>query len=134
MSIRVKNAKKIKAFIPFIFKRERVRLAQIKYVFCNDSFLLDINRRFLGHDYYTDIITFPLSDKGQPVQGEIYISSPMVKENAKKYKTTIETEFLRIIIHGALHLCDFKDTTINEKKLMTAKEEEYLLKYKKQFF
>lgn len=123
---RLKQAGRIKAFIPTVFKREKIELAHVQFIFCTDDFLLQINRQFLNHDYYTDIITFPLSAKGKPVEAEIYISVERVKENAKQFGSTIEKEMQRIIIHGALHLCGYSDKSAARKKEMTAKEDEYL--------
>ena len=120
------QASKIKAFIPLIFKKEGVAFKHIDYIFCSDEYLLDINRNFLHHDFYTDIITFPLHEKGQPAAGEIYISAERVKENAKLYGNTIQNEFLRIIVHGALHLCGYNDKTKKQKMQMTKMENQYL--------
>jgi rRNA maturation RNase YbeY len=122
---------KLKAFIASVFKRERRPLASITYVFCSDDFLLQLNRDFLQHDYYTDIITFCLSDPGQPVEAEVYISIDRVKENAKSVGTTYQNEMLRVLFHGALHLCGYKDKKKSEITLMRQKEDQYLLLFEK---
>lgn len=98
-------------------------------MFCSDEFLLQINREYLQHDYYTDIITFDLSDPGGPVRGEIYISVDRVRENAKDLGTTLRKELLRVIFHGALHLCGYKDKTRQEQARMRDLEEKYLALY-----
>lgn len=131
MSLRIQDAKKVKPFLAAIFRREKKKMQQVNFVFCSDKFLLEINRSFLNHDYYTDIITFPLQEKGMPVIGEIYISAERVKENSKLFRTTIKQEMLRIIIHGVLHLCGYDDKTKKGKKIMTEKEDFYLSLYNK---
>jgi rRNA maturation RNase YbeY len=103
-------------------------LTSLQYVFCSDPYLLQINKDFLQHDFYTDIITFELSADplGSGVEGEIYISIDRVRENAQELGVPIQQELLRVIFHGALHLCGFKDKTSAQEKQMRAKEEEYL--------
>src|SRR5690348_1821471 len=98
---------RLKAFITSLFKKERYSLEAIHYIFCSDSYLLEINRQHLQHDYYTDIITFGLSDPGQPVNAEVYISIDRVKDNARQFNTSIKEELHRVIFHGALHLCGY---------------------------
>lgn len=90
-----------------------------------------MNRDFLQHDYYTDIITFGLSEKNQPIEAEIYISIDRVKDNAKTLENNYQQEMLRVIFHGALHLCGFKDKTKSEISVMRAKEDQYLQQYAK---
>jgi probable rRNA maturation factor len=121
----------VKDFIRLLFKKEKIALSSITYIFCSDEFLLKMNRDFLQHDYYTDIITFGLSDKGQPVEAEVYISLDRVKDNAQTIGTTIRNETLRVIFHGALHLCGYKDKKKSEITLMRAKEDEYLRLFEK---
>ena len=116
----------IKAFVATIFQKEKKTLQQLDYIFCTDAFLLEINSQFLNHDDYTDIITFDLSEAPSAIIGEIYISIDRVKENAKLFKTNFKQEALRVIFHGALHLCGYKDKTKSEKAMMRAKEEQYL--------
>jgi|SRR5579871_1063304 len=121
-----KQRTKCKESIAGLFKRENIKLEEIHYIFCSDSYLLEINKKFLNHNYYTDIITFGLSDRGAPVSAEIYISIDRVKENAASFKVSFSNELLRVIFHGALHLCGYKDKTKNEKYIMRSKEEKYL--------
>lgn len=116
----------LKSFIESIFKKEKKQLAELRYVFCSDDMLLDINRNFLQHDYFTDIITFGLSEKGQPIEAEIYISIDRVKDNAQMLGVTYKEEMLRVLFHGALHLCGYKDKTKSEIVTMRAKEDRYL--------
>jgi len=119
----------IQSFVETIFKREKKKLAHINYVFCSDAYLLNINRDFLAHDYYTDIITFGLSEPDQPVEAEIYISIDRVKDNANQLGISFKEEMLRVIFHGALHLCGYKDKKKSESALMREKENHYLSTY-----
>jgi len=106
----------IKKFIEDIFLKEKKKLEYLKYVFCSDDYLLKINVQFLHHNFYTDIISFNLSNSEKAVNGEIYISIDRAKENYHKYKTSLHEEFLRVIFHGALHLCGYKDKSTSDKK------------------
>jgi rRNA maturation RNase YbeY len=105
---------------------EKQELWSLTYVFCSDEYLLDINKEYLNHDYFTDIITFNLANTDQPVEGEIYISLDRVKENAQKLGQSYKDELHRVIFHGALHLCGFKDKALEEQTRMRKKEDEYL--------
>jgi probable rRNA maturation factor len=125
---KAKDAKKLKVFIQRIFVLEKQSLQSLTYIFCDDEYLLGINKRFLNHNYYTDIITFCLSTKGQPIEGEIYISTERVFENSKTYKVSFQKELERVMFHGALHLCGYKDKTLTQKKEMREKEDRYLKK------
>jgi len=117
---------KTKPFIKNLFSEEQRTLKELTYIFCTDDYLLDINRRFLGHDYYTDIITFDLSEKKDGSHGEIYISVDRVKDNAEQLKEPLQKELLRVIFHGALHLCGYKDKTKVQKHAMREKESYYI--------
>lgn len=102
-------------------------VTDVQYIFCTDEFLLDINKSFLQHDYFTDIITFDLSEKKGDLCSEIYISIPRVKENAKTYGVTFYEELHRVMAHGILHLCGFKDKTAKQEKEMRQAENAALL-------
>jgi probable rRNA maturation factor len=106
-------------------------LDSLNYIFSTDQRLLQINRDFLKHDYYTDIITFELSPINQPIQGEVYISVDRVRQNAAALGETFSREIVRVIIHGALHLCGYSDKTKIEKAEMRAREEKYLRKFQR---
>lgn len=125
------NKTKLKAFIETLFIKEQQQLNHINYVFCSDAFLLKMNRDFLQHDYYTDIITFGLTEKGQPIEAEIYISIDRVKDNAKGLGIGYQQEMLRVIFHGVLHLCGYKDKKKSEITVIRAKEDHYLQRYQK---
>jgi len=123
------NRTALKSFIQSMFKREKRFAISLNYVFCSDEYLLSINKQFLQHDYYTDIITFDLSSTNQQVEGEIYISIDRVKDNAQQLGTTIKQELHRVIFHGVLHLCGYKDKKPSDEKNMRALEEKYLKLY-----
>jgi probable rRNA maturation factor len=131
--ISLNNKANIRSFIAEgVFAEEKIALTRLDYIFCSDEYLLQINRDHLKHDYYTDIITFNLSEKGEEgITGEIYISVDRVKDNAKTMQTTFSDEALRVILHGALHLCGYKDKKKEEVKLMRQKEDLYIERYKK---
>jgi rRNA maturation RNase YbeY len=121
----LKNKTQLKEFIANIFDHEGVVLKKLDYVFCSDEYLLQINNDFLQHDYYTDIITFPLSDKDQPIEGEIYVSLDRVKDNALQHNVSVLDETLRVLFHGALHLCGYGDKTAKQIIVMRSKEDYY---------
>ncbi|TDO29426.1 rRNA maturation RNase YbeY [Sediminibacterium goheungense] len=127
------NKTATRVFVGTIFKKEKKKLGGINYVFCSDEYLLTINRSFLQHDYYTDIITFGLSEPGEPVEAEIYISVDRVKDNAKQLGVSFKDEMLRVIFHGALHLCGYKDKRKADITQMRTKEDFYLRKFSSQF-
>jgi rRNA maturation RNase YbeY len=128
-NISLKNRNALKVFINQIFNKEKKRLGQLTYVFCSDEYLLNINKAHLKHDYYTDIITFDLSESENETIGEIYISIDRVRENASTIGVSIKEEFHRVIFHGALHLCGYKDKTPKHVKEMRAAEDRYLSAY-----
>jgi len=116
----------LKKFIQGIFKREGRELKSLNIIFCSDDYLRSINRDYLKHDYYTDIVTFELSDGKDPIEGEIYVSVDRVIENASTFGVPRVKELHRVIIHGVLHLCGYKDKTTANKNQMTALEDHYL--------
>ncbi|MFL9481847.1 rRNA maturation RNase YbeY [Chitinophagaceae bacterium LWZ2-11] len=126
-----KGKNRLKDFIVSIFKKEKKAVAGMDYIFCSDEYLLQINKDFLQHDYYTDIITFGLSPKGEPIEGEVYISLDRVKDNSKTLNTPYQEEILRVIFHGVLHLCGYKDKKKADIELMREKESHYIKLYKK---
>jgi rRNA maturation RNase YbeY len=121
----------LKAFLGKQMKKEGIAIECLQYVFCSDKYLLDINKQFLNHDYYTDIISFDLSEVRGALIGDIYISVDRVKENAKLVKTTQTNELLRVIFHGALHFCGYKDKKPADAKLMRSMEDKWLRAYLK---
>ena len=128
-TLSLKNRNKLKTFILSIFKKEKLALVSLNYIFCSDKYLLGINKEFLNHNYYTDIISFNLANKEAPVEGEVYISLDRVKANALELNQYYKTELHRVILHGALHLCGYNDKTSKEIDLMRKMEEYYLKAY-----
>ena len=118
----------LKQFISHIFTKEEKTSRSINIIFCSDEFLLGINKRFLNHNYYTDIITFDLDLDGD-FFSELYISIERVKENKETQNVSLWNEIHRIIFHGILHLCGYKDKTTADKRVMTQKEDEYLKEF-----
>ena len=126
----LKDKKRLKLFLPLIFTDANKAVGTINYIFCSDHYLLQINNEFLQHDFYTDIITFNLSDKKKEITGEIYISIDRVKDNAQQLNQRYTNEIKRVIFHGALHLCGYKDKKPNDIKTIRRAEDYYLLRYK----
>jgi rRNA maturation RNase YbeY len=108
---------------------EGIRKIRLDYVFCSDEALLQVNRQFLEHDTYTDIITFDLSETDREIIGEIRISVERVADNAKKFDVSYEMELHRVIFHGMLHLCGFRDKKTSEKQEMRNAEDACLNAY-----
>jgi probable rRNA maturation factor len=123
------NRNQLKEFLQFLFKAEKKELDSLSYVFCTDEYLYEYNKTYLKHYTLTDIITFELSGKNEPIIGDIYISIDRVKENSKTHNTSFIKELHRVIFHGALHLCGYKDKSSEQQKLMRQKEEHYLNAY-----
>lgn len=119
----------LKNWIKTVIEREKASPGEINYIFCSDEYLLRINKEYLNHDYYTDIITFNQSEYDDTVHGDIYISIERVKENFKTTSASFEEELRRVMIHGILHLLGFADHTKAEKKKMREKEDACLSLY-----
>ncbi len=115
----------IKTWIEKIILSEEKKLGEINYIFCDDEYLLKINQDYLAHDFYTDIITFD-QVRGKTISGEIFVSLQRIKDNASLISKNYEEEKKRVIAHGVLHLCGYKDKTVKEQKEMRAKEDFYL--------
>ncbi len=111
--------------IKFLIENELMKLGELSVIFCSDEFLLDMNKEYLNHDYYTDIITFDYVE-GNIISGDLFISLDRVKENAEMYNSRMLRELYRVVFHGTLHLCGYKDKTDEEQKVMRAKEDYYL--------
>ena len=123
------NREGLKKFILSIFKKEKKILGELNIVFCSDEYLLGLNRQFLRHDFYTDILSFALSEAKEPLFAEIYISLDRVRENAKISGTTQKEELHRVIFHGILHFCGYKDKSGPDKRKMRFMEDKYLSTY-----
>lgn len=125
----IRNRNKLKKFLHRIIKTEGKHVCYINYIFCSDEYLLKINSCFLKHNYYTDIITFDLSDSPEIISAEVYISPVRVKENAIQFRTTYSNEIHRVIIHGVLHLCGYADKIKKDILEMRKAEDKYLSLY-----
>ncbi|KIC61805.1 rRNA maturation RNase YbeY [Chryseobacterium taiwanense] len=116
------------AWLKDIILSEEKKLGEINYIFCDDEYLLKVNQDYLQHDYYTDIITFDYV-KGKTISGEIFVSLQRISDNASTLSKDYEEELRRVLAHGILHLCGYKDKTEEEEKEMRRKEDHYLAKY-----
>lgn len=116
----------LKQWIKAIVENNKKEVGEISYIFCSDEQLLEINKEFLNHDYYTDIITFDYSET-DVVSGDLFISIERIQDNAKTLKTSYQEELHRVIIHGVLHLLGYKDKTEEESENMRKLEDECLL-------
>ena len=122
------NKQTYKNWLKSIIEKNNKRVVEINYIFCDDPYLLEINQKYLNHDYFTDIITFDYSE-GKKIHGDIYISIDRVRENAALYKQTFDKELLRVLSHGVLHLCGFDDQNQEDKIQMTNQEDEAIILY-----
>ena len=129
----LKNKTVIKQWISSITNKKKRRVGDLNFVFCSDEFLLGMNKQYLNHDTYTDIITFDYSkeDKNLPISGDIYISVDRVRENAAKFNVAFENELHRVIIHGTLHLLGYADKTKTAKEEMRKQEDVALRSFRK---
>jgi probable rRNA maturation factor len=126
IAYKVKNKSAVKKWITDTIVAEGYKLKELTYIFCSDNYLLQINRQYLNHDTFTDIITFDNSETEKVIIGDIFISIDRIRENATKFNTSIPDELHRVLIHGALHLLGYKDKTAASKQKMTEKEDFYL--------
>jgi rRNA maturation RNase YbeY len=120
------DPQRVKAWITEVAEKYGKTIGELYYYFCSDERLLEINRERLGHDFYTDIVTFPLTDCETVLSSEFCISVDRIKENAETFNRSHESELHRVIIHGVLHLIGFDDHTDEDEKEMREKEEEAL--------
>ncbi len=126
---RLNNKKILKKYLVSLFKNETLLPTRVDIIFCNDEYILYLNRLFLKHDFYTDTLTFISLKLANHVSGEIYISVNRIKENAKQFIVSYQEELVRVIIHGCLHLCGYNDTPLREENKMKNKQELYLKKW-----
>ncbi|HLV70856.1 MAG TPA: rRNA maturation RNase YbeY [Xanthomarina sp.] len=124
----IDNEHQISSWIEEVITDENFKLGEINYIFCNDDYLHKLNVEFLQHDTLTDIISFDYT-VGKIIQGDIYISTERVAENAQDYQVSFLEELLRVMVHGVLHYCGYKDKTDSEAHIMREKENHYLQKF-----
>ncbi|MVZ65687.1 rRNA maturation RNase YbeY [Sphingobacterium sp. DK4209] len=123
----LKEKQKVREWIAQTIKSEGfTRVAELNFIFCSDEYLLSINKQYLDHDTYTDIVTFDSSEDETVIAGDIFISIERIRENAAKFGVADRDELHRVIIHGVLHLCGYYDKKKEDKTLMTQKEDQYL--------
>ncbi|MEX2588820.1 MAG: rRNA maturation RNase YbeY [Chitinophagales bacterium] len=123
---KLQNQAEIKKWINLCILESGKESGTINYIFCSDAYLLEINKKHLGHDYYTDIITFDNSEKAEIIDADIFVSIERVKENAKNFGVAINMELHRVLIHGVLHLLGWNDKSPKEAQLMREKEDKCL--------
>ena len=121
----LKDKTRLKKWVVSVIEKQKRKAGNISFVFCSDAFLLEMNKEYLNHDTYTDIITFDYSKEtpNEAISGDIFISIDRVQENADKFSKTVEDELHRVIIHGVLHLLGYKDKTKAAKEEMTKQED-----------
>ena len=112
-------------WLRLVAESEIRRIGDVNIIFCDDNYILDINQRFLGHDYFTDIITFDYCE-GDKLSGDLFISIDSVRENAVEFSESFERELSRVMVHGILHLIGYDDHTKSQQKQMREKEDYYL--------
>lgn len=123
------DEEKIISWLSLLMEEEKVVPGAVSYIFCTDNYLLELNQTYLDHDTLTDIITFQYENHPEPVSGDIYISVERTRDNAATLGTLPDEELRRVIAHGLLHLCGYKDKSPEEEKIMRAKENYYLERF-----
>lgn len=127
-SFNLTSQERVSLWLLDVINKEEKAIKEISFNFCNDKELLKVNQEFLSHDNLTDIITFDYSDSSGII-GEILISTERVKDNALDFDQPFDVELRRVMVHGILHLCGYKDKSDDDKILMTKKEDFYLSRY-----
>lgn len=122
----LKEKNHIRHWIKQIITSEGRKLKELNFIFCSDTYLLEINKQYLNHDTLTDIVTFDNSETENKIVGDVFISIERINENASTFNVSFRDELHRVIIHGVLHLLGYTDKTKAKKALMTSKEDEYL--------
>lgn len=120
----LEKAEAIKKWLLEVGKAEEKEISLLNYIFCSDEYLLEINKEYLNHDFYTDIISFPL--KENPIEGDIFISVERIIENAQEFRVPFEEELRRVMVHGLLHFMAYDDHNDEDIKMMRFKENGYI--------
>lgn len=123
------DQEKVRAWIVEVARLHDRKVGDLTYIFCNDDKILEVNIEFLQHDYYTDIITFDYSTK-RKISGDLFISLDTVKSNAELFGKDYDEEFMRVVIHGVLHLCGINDKGEGEREIMEQHENDALALWK----
>ncbi|MCD4772050.1 MAG: rRNA maturation RNase YbeY [Bacteroidales bacterium] len=129
----IEKEKEFKDWIIEVIVNEGKNTGEINFIYCSDKYLLEINKKFLQHDFYTDIVTFDNSEKANEISGDIFISYERVVENAVKLSELLEYEISRVTIHGILHLIGYNDSNSKEIEEMRNKEDQYIFQKKFKF-
>ncbi len=129
----LRDKKKLRNWISHCMDAENKVIGTVNVIFCNDALLLEINKKYLNHDTFTDIITFDYTENPEILSGDIFISIDQVRYNAQKFKVSFLNELHRVVIHGFLHLAGYKDKSNSDKELMRTKED-YCLSLQPEFF
>ena len=128
INFKPKQIQKLKSWIKNVAAEEGFLVGNLNYVFCNDEYILEVNKKYLNHDYYTDIITFDYTSS-KKIGGDLVVSIDTIKSNSILLNVDLNTEVCRVIIHGVLHLCGYKDKSDEEERNMRLKEDYYLTKF-----
>lgn len=131
IKFRLKGSVKIRKFLERVILAENRRPGDLSIIFTGDAQLLEINKKFLGHDYYTDVISFVTNEDGKTVSGEVYISVDTVRENSVIYRVPEDEEIIRVMIHGLLHICGYSDEADDDRKLMAARQEMWMEEFRR---
>lgn len=123
LEFQLENEEQYSSWISNVISSENKKEGDINYIFCDDEYILEINKQYLDHDYYTDIISFDYS-VGNELHGDIFVSIERVRENAVEFGVTFDEELKRVLAHGVLHYCGYKDKTVEEELIMRSKEDE----------
>ncbi len=123
LEFQLENEEQYSSWISNVISSENKKEGDINYIFCDDEYILEINKQYLDHDYYTDIISFDYS-VGNELHGDIFVSIERVRDNAIEFEVTFDEELKRVLAHGVLHYCGYKDKTEEEELLMRSKEDE----------
>ena len=126
ITYQIRQRANLRRGIEQLAREKKYQLGQLNIIFSSDSFLRKLNKKYLDHDYYTDVIAFDFSGEEFLLTGDIYISLDRVRDNAKEYKVTLQNEIVRVIIHGILHLIGMEDATEKLKQEMREEEDKYL--------
>jgi rRNA maturation RNase YbeY len=129
-AFRLRTSSYLKNWIKEVIEGKDMKPGNLFFIFVNDLKILEINREFLGHDYYTDVITFNNSETGE-ISGDVYLSIDTIRENALKYNQKVKEEIERVIIHAVLHLLGYDDRTSDQKKIMSRMEDIHLAELRK---
>ncbi len=127
ISFKLSNRRRLKAWIKQVVTDEAKVLGDVNYIFCSDDYLFSINKTYLNHDYFTDVITFDYSEQ-LAISGDIFISVDTVRTNAIEYNVSFEDELYRVMVHGILHLCGYKDSSKSESTVMREREDWHIAK------